>query len=147
MSSATPNHLLIAWDGFRLPFPHILLSPFFFPLTLLKYITLHFYQSMWICSSFHQPNNLVSHAYAFLESVFRKLHSSTGKRKENQCTWFSCNIMQTFIAIQIHWCFHLKNIIDAKQNILILTLLPSVEEFWLQLFLGLTKPEKICQDL
>lgn len=87
--SATPNLVLIAWDGFPLLFPHFLLSlpslpPFFFFFFTYMAEKVPLHQSQWICSSFHQPNNLVSHTFVVLESVCKAPRGNPMARKKEK---------------------------------------------------------------
>lgn len=92
-------------------------SPFVFFFTYMaEKVPLH--QSQWICSSFHQPNNLVSHTFMLLGSVCRALHTNPMAHIYKEITYKRLSF--TYV---LQKC---KNVINVKLIFFPATLFPCV---------------------
>lgn len=102
------NLVMIAGDGFSLPFVHFLLSlkDFFF-CTWLEKVLLH--QSQGICSGYHQ----IMCCHIDLYCVLWEIYTSIPQYRKS----LHLVISSTTIAVLLHWCFHYRNIIKVKHNI------------------------------
>lgn len=77
--------------------PHISSLSSLPPISFFTYMAekVPLYQSQWICSSFHQPDNFISHKFVFLESVFKPSHCKpNGSETKNHYTWLSFPLIQ-----------------------------------------------------